>query len=136
MKTLVIAPALCLVIALLPCAVFAAHTKRYETVSVCSVLQNPSSYARKKVSIHGSVYMGMENTNISDRKCPGKGIELKVGDDVYEHADIRSFHRKIAGWQMHGFATVSGTFTVTDSPLTPFILNVERVSNVAQYDRD
>lgn len=126
---------LCVLSALLPTVGLATSPQRYETISLCDVLKNPSAYANKKVTLRGSIYMGMENTNISDRQCPGKAIGLKVGDDVYEHADIRAFHRKISGWKRHGFATISGTFVVTDSPLTPFILNVARVSDVTPYDK-
>ena len=128
--------ALCVISSLMPMVGLATPPQQYETVSLCAVLKTPSAYANKKMTLRGSIYMGMENTNISDHQCPGKAIDLKVGDDVYEHADIRTFHRKITGWKMHGFATVSGTFAVTDSPLTPFVLNVERVSNVTQYDKD
>jgi hypothetical protein len=128
--------ALCVISSLMPMLGLTTPPQRYKAIGLCEVLKAPSAYANKKVTLRGSVYMGMENTNISDHQCPGKAIELKVGDDVYEHADIRSFHRKIAGWQMHGYATVSGTFSVTDSPLTPFVLTVEHVSNVAQYDKD
>lgn len=110
---------------------FATPNHTYETVSICSVLKNPSAYANKKVSFRGSVYVGMENTNISDGACPGHAIELYVGDDVYEHLDIRDFHRKITHWKMHGFATVAGTFTISDSPLTPYVLHLEKVWHVS-----
>ncbi len=96
------------------------------------MLNNPGAYAQKMVSVRGSVYIGMENTNISDGKCPGKAIELNVGDDVYEHSDIRNFHRKITHWKMRGFATVSGIFVVSDNQLRPYVLNVKKVENVSK----
>lgn len=117
---------------LLPLVCCAADGPRYEPVALCKVLNNPGAYANKRISLRGSVYMGMENTNISDGGCPGKTIELRVGDDVYEHADIRAFHRKISGWKMHGYATVAGTFTVTDSAFAPYVLDVESVSNITR----
>lgn len=114
----------------------AAQEQHNETVSICSLLENPRAYENKKISIRGSVYIGMENTNISDRRCPGKTIELNVGNDVYGHPDIREFHRKITHWKMHGTATVSGIFTVSDSQLKPYALNVEKVRNVTRTASD
>lgn len=126
---------LCVAGALVSFATFAVQTSPYEVVSLCHVLKDPQAYVNKKISFRGSVYVGMENTNISDGKCPGKAVYLKVGDDVYRHADIRVFHRKITGWKMRGFATVFGTFSVTEGSLTPFTLNVERVTNVTPSDK-
>lgn len=117
---------------LLPIACCAAQAQRFEFVSLCKVLEAPQAYANKKISLRGSIYIGMESTNVSDGSCPGRAIALKVGDDVYEHADIRDFHRKISGWKMHGYATVSGIFTISDSPLTPYVLDVKEVSNVTK----
>lgn len=116
----------------LPLACCAAQAKRYEPVSLCKVLNNPGAYANKKISLRGSVYIGMESTNVSDDDCPGKTITLRVGDNVYEHADIRAFHRKVSGWKMHGYATVAGTFAITGSTVAPYVLDVEWISNVAQ----
>jgi hypothetical protein len=110
----------------------AGYASQYEIVSLCSVLKAPQAYANKKISVRGSVYIGMENTNISDRTCPGEAIDLAVGDNVYGHKDIRTFHQKITGWRMHGYATVFGTLSVTDSPLTPLTLNIERVTDVTR----
>ena len=123
---------MCLVGVAIALPACASQDRRYETVSICNVLKNPNVYTNKKVSLRGSVYIGMENTNISDGKCPGQAIGLNVGNDVYEHSDIRDLHRKISQWKMHGFATVAGTFIVSDSPLTPYLLNVERVTNVTE----
>lgn len=114
----------------LPCC--AAQGRQFESVSLCKVLDAPQAYANKKIALRGSVYIGMESTNISDSDCPGRAIALKVGDDVYEHADIRDFHRKISGWKMHGYATVAGIFTVNDSPLAPYVLDVKKVSDVTK----
>lgn len=127
-----LARALPLASLLLPLTCCAAQAQHYEAVGLCKVLEAPGTYANKKVSLRGSVYIGMENTNISDHDCPGKTIVLKVGDNVYEHADIRAFHRKISGWKMHGYATVDGTFTVSDNPLSPYALKVDRISGVTQ----
>ena len=117
---------------LLPLVCCAAQAQRYEFVSLCKVLDAPQAYTNKKIALRGSVYIGMESTNISDLDCPGRSIALKVGDDVYEHADIRDFHRKISGWKMQGYATVAGTFTVNNSPLTPYVLDVQKVSDVTK----
>lgn len=117
---------------LLPLACCAAQMQHYENVGLCKVLEDPGAYANSKISLRGAVYIGVESTNISDHDCPGKTIALKVGDDVYEHADIRAFHRKVSRWKMHGYATVAGTFTINHSPLLPYVLNVEKVSNVTQ----
>lgn len=117
---------------LLPLPCCAAKERQFESVSLCKVLDAPQAYVNKKIALRGSVYIGMESTNISDGDCPGRAIALKVGDDVYEHADIRDFHRKISGWKMHGYATVAGIFTVNDSPLTPYVLDVKKVSDVTK----
>jgi len=82
--------------------------------------------------LRGSIYMGVDNTNISDRGCPGQALKLSVGDDVYKHADIRNYHEKINSYGRHGMATVAGKFVVSDSPLTPYVLNIEMVWNVTR----
>jgi hypothetical protein len=79
----------------------------YAATDVCSVLKNPTLYANKEISLRGSIYMGVDNTNISDRRCPGQALKLSVGDDVYKHADIRAYHKKINKYGHHGVASVA-----------------------------
>lgn len=97
-------------------------------------MADPDAYSGKHVSVTGAVYAGMDRTNISDIHCPGNSITIVISDDVYQHSDIRSFRRKITGWQMHGVATVLGTVVVTSSPIEPLSLDVHRILNVARSE--
>lgn len=80
------------------------------------------------------MYAGVDRTNISNRDCPGTAITLVISDDVDKRIDVLSFHRKIRGWNMHGYATVLGTVVVTGDPIEPLVLMVDHVIDVSRNE--
>lgn len=99
---------------------------------VCSILKNPSFYAMKEISLRGSIYMGVDIINISDKNCSGNAIKLVISDDVIRSKNIQSFYKKINNYGRHGVATVNGKFILNGSPLTPHVINVYSASDVSR----
>jgi len=99
---------------------------------VCSILKNPNYYAMKEVSLRGSIYMGVDMMNISDKKCPGNPIKLVIKDNVINSSNIQSFYKKINNYGRHGVATVNGEFVSIDSHLTPYLINVNNIKDVSR----
>jgi hypothetical protein len=120
---------------LLGSSVRAAQPRRGEIISVCELLRRPEEHANKRVSVRGAIYVGMENTNISDPNCLNRVVELSVEGTINEHQDVQEFHRKIRHWKMRGFATVTGIFTLSSNSLTPFVLRIEKVQDVTENAR-
>jgi len=65
----------------------------------------------------GSIYVGMDVTNIGDPGCPGVAIQLSVSDDAYRRKDIHAFERNVRKHGMGATATVEGQFHAKASVL-------------------
>ncbi|WP_213946975.1 hypothetical protein [Luteibacter sp. dw_328] len=69
--------------------------------------------------------------NISDRACPGRGIELVIKSEAtLDHKDIHRFYVQMNHQGRKGFATITGLFQADPDPLTPYVLNIEQVKDV------
>lgn len=119
---------------LLSRSVFAAPAPTYIHSNLCDIIAHPLAYSTRHVSTRGAVYTGVDRTNISNRDCPGTAITLVISDDVDKRVDVLSFHRKIRGWNMHGYATVLGTVVVTGDPIEPLVLMVDHVIDVSRNE--
>lgn len=103
-----------------------------QVTDVCSVISNPKIYLNKEISLRGSVFTGMDSANIRDAKCPDKGIDLSVEKTRYEQPDIVSFFQRVRLFGNHGFATITGEFIATDSPMRPYSISIHKVYNVTR----
>lgn len=86
-------------------------------VSVCEINADPGKFEGIEVSVHGSIYVGVDVTNISDSACPGVAIQLSVSDEAYRNKDIRTFEREVRKYGMRAMATVYGQFHTKASVL-------------------
>lgn len=80
------------------------------STSVCAINADPGRFEGVEVSVHGSIYVGREATNIGDQGCPGVAIQLSVSDEAYRRKDIRAFERNVRKYGMEATATVEGQF--------------------------
>jgi hypothetical protein len=107
-----------------------ANPPQYISTNVCSVLDNPKLFLNKEISLRGSVYVGMDSSNIRDKNCPDEGIKLSVEDARDKQSDIVALFDKIRSFGRHGFASISGELVATGSPLTPYKINIHKAWNV------
>jgi hypothetical protein len=87
--------------------------------SVCDLSAKPDAFDGKEIAVHGQVYAGVDVTNISDPRCPGRAVQLTVADRVSDHRDIRTFERGLRAYGMRAKATVIGHFQA-EAPVHPF----------------
>jgi hypothetical protein len=111
-----------------------ASPPQYISTNVCSVLDNPKLFLNKEISLRGSVYVGMDGSNIRDKNCPDEGIKLSVENARDKQTDIVALFDKIRSFGRHGFASIAGEFVATDNPLTPYKLNIHKVWNITPLD--
>ena len=100
--------------------------------SVCEINANPGKFEGAEVSVHGSIYVGMDVTNISDPGCPGVAIQLSVRDEAHRRKDIRAFEHNVRKYGMRATATVEGSFR-TKTPVLPYpmpAIDVHAIKNV------
>lgn len=102
-------------------ATFASSSFGAEPVptSVCEINADPGRFEGAEVSVHGSIYVGMDVTNIGDPGCPGVAIRLSVSDEAYRRKDIHSFEHSVRKYGMRATATVEGQFH-TKAPVLPY----------------
>lgn len=99
---------------------------------VCSVLKAPQTFVNQMIRLRGFVYLGMDHMNISDKKCPGQGIELVIkSEPVFKQRDVHHFYLQMSRQGRKGFATITGIFQSDESILTPYVLNIQHVEDVA-----
>lgn len=110
----------------------AHNTTSPRITDVCSVLNNPDLYLNKEISLRGSIFAGMDGTNIRDSKCSDKGVNLSVEKARYGQTDIVSFFQKMRVFGNHGCATIVGEFVKTKNLVHPYSVNIHRVSNVTR----
>lgn len=85
-----------------------------------------------EVAVHGSIYVGMDASNISDAACPGVAIHLSVSHEASLRKDIRSFERNVRKYGMRATATVVGQFHAK-APVLPFpmpAIDMHSIKNV------
>lgn len=97
-------------VTLLVASVTSAFGAEALPASVCEINAEPGKFEGVEVSVHGSIYVGVDVTNISDSACPGVAIQLSVSDEAYRHKDIRTFERDVRKYGMRAKATVDGQF--------------------------
>ena len=103
----------------------AATKTQANTINVCKILARPGDYVNKEVTLRGFVYLGVDHMNISDRNCPGQGIELVIDNDkIFNRPDIQRFYKKLNHFGRKGMVTLTGIFVIEKSPLTPNVLHV------------
>jgi hypothetical protein len=106
------------------------------STDVCSVLKAPETFVNQLIRLRGLVYLGENHMNISDKACPGQGIELVIkSDPVFKQKDIHHFYVQMNRQGRKGVATITGLFQSDDSPLTPYVLNIQHVKDVAPRDK-
>lgn len=106
--------------------------------SVCDLSAELGAFNGKEIAVHGLVYAGVDVTNISDPRCPGKSVLLTVADRVSDHRDIRSFERGLRKYGMRAKATVIGRFQA-EAPVHPFpmpAIDVHAVKEVVSKQSD
>ena len=113
-----------------------ANTTNVETkvisTDVCSVLKNPQAFVNQVIRVRGSVYLGEDHMNIADRACPGRGIELVIKtEEVLKHKDVHHFYVQMNHLGRSGIATITGLFQQDPNPVTPYVLNIQHVKDVA-----
>jgi hypothetical protein len=92
---------------------------------VCSVLAHPEVFAGREVTMRGFVFLGEDHMNVSDHRCPGKGIELVIEDEhTFNQPDIQAFYKTLNHFGRQGTVTLTGLFTITTDQLTPNVLHV------------
>ncbi len=107
------------------------HGTEINTTEVCSVLKSPQAFVNQVIRIRGFVILGEDHMNISDRACPGRGIELVIKSEAtLDHKDIHRFYVQMNHQGRKGFATITGLFQADPDPLTPYVLNIEQVKDV------
>jgi hypothetical protein len=108
-----------------------ARTKITET-DVCSVLKDPQAFVNKVIRLRGSVYLGEDHMNVSDRACPGRGIELMIKTEAaLHHKDIHHFYVQMNHQGRKGLATITGLFETDPHPVSPYVLNIQYVKDIA-----
>lgn len=111
----------------------AANSPAPIETDVCSVLANPEAFAGHEVILRGFVFLGEDHMNVSDRRCPGKGIELVIEDEhTFNQPDIQTFYKTLNHFGRQGTVTLTGLFTVTTEPLTPNVLHVHHARDEAR----
>lgn len=99
---------------------------------VCSVLKTPETFVNHVIRLRGYVYLGVDHMNVSSTLCPGQGIELVVKTEAaMDHKDIHHFYVQITRQGRKGVATITGLFESNKDPLTPYVLNIQHVKDVA-----
>jgi hypothetical protein len=99
---------------------------------VCSVLETPKAFVNQVIRLRGFVYLGEDHMNISSKDCPSQGIELVIkSDSVPKQKDVHHFYVQMNHQGRKGFATLTGIFEKNSSPLTPYVLNIQHVKDVA-----
>jgi len=88
-------------------------------VSVCEITADPGKFEGVEVSVHGSIYVGVDVMNISDPACPSVAIQLSASDEAYRHKDIRTFEHDVRKYGMRAMATVDGQFHAK-APVLPY----------------
>jgi hypothetical protein len=102
------------------------------STDVCSVLKRPQSFVNQVIRIRGFVILGEDHMNISDRACPGHGIELVIKSEAtLDHKDIHQFYVQMNHQGRVGIATITGLLQADPDPLTPYVLNIQHVKDVA-----
>ncbi|WP_168171153.1 hypothetical protein [Rhodanobacter sp. B04] len=102
------------------------------STDVCSVLKTPETFVNQVIRLRGLVYLGEDHMNISDKACPGQGIELVIkSDPVFKQKDVHHFYVQMNHQGRKGIATITGLFQSDPSPLTPYVLNIQHVKDVA-----
>lgn len=103
----------------------ASHPNAPVATDVCSVLAHPERFNGHEVTLRGFVYLGEDHMNVSDHRCSGKGIELVIEDEhTFNQPDIQTFYKTLNHFGRQGMATLTGLFTITQSPITPNVLHV------------
>lgn len=98
--------------------------------SICQIGEHPDDHAGKRVTVRGSIKRGMESTTIIDWSCPRYVFEVKFVRNAKNSAAIDDLIRKISRWQLQGYATVSGIFTVPRGPLDSYTIHVDEAKDV------
>ena len=99
---------------------------------VCSVLKAPETFVNQVIRLRGLVYLGEDHMNVSSLACPGQGIELVIkSNPVFEQKDVRHFYVQMNQQGRKGVATITGLFQADKDPLTPYVLNIQHVKDVA-----
>lgn len=116
---------------------FCARTETVETkvisTDVCTVLRNPESFVNQVIRLRGFVYFGEDQMNISDSACPGRGIELAITSDrVLKQRDVHRFYVQMNRQERKGIATITGLLRPDPSPLAPYVLKIQHVTDVVQ----
>lgn len=102
-----------------------AHPPAPVSTDVCSILAHPKTFAGHEVTLRGFVFLGEDHMNISDHRCPGRGIELVIEDEhTFNQPDIQTFYETLNHFGRQGTVTLTGLFMVTSDPLTPNVLHV------------
>ena len=102
------------------------------STDVCSLLKAPQAFVNQVIRLRGLIYLGEDHMNISDRACPGRGIELVIkSDPVFKQKDVHHFYVQMNHQGRKGVATITGLFQLDPSPLTPYVLNIQHVEDVA-----
>jgi predicted ThiF/HesA family dinucleotide-utilizing enzyme len=64
--------------------------------------------------------------------CPGQGIELVIKSDVvFDQADVHLFYVQMNRQGRKGVVTITGLFQSDKDPLTPYVLDIQHVKDVA-----
>lgn len=101
------------------------HQPEPVATDVCSVLAHPETFTGHEVTLRGFVFLGEDHMNVSDHRCPGKGIELVIEDEhTFNQPDIQTFYKTLNHFGRQGTVTLTGLFTITQSPITPNVLHV------------
>ena len=100
--------------------------------NVCSVLKAPETFVNHVIRLRGLVYLGENHMNISSMSCPGQGIELVIrAEPVFKQRDVHHFYVQMNHQGRKGVATITGLFQSDKDPLTPYVLNIQHVTDVA-----
>ena len=99
---------------------------------VCSVLKAPETFVNHVIRLRGYVFLGEDHMNISSTLCPGRGIELVIKTEAaMDHRDIHHFYVQMNQQGRRGVATITGLIESDKDPLTPYVLNIQHVKDVA-----
>lgn len=139
MNTSTLPSVLFLLAATIPLSSSAASLKTGSSVvstDVCSVLKAPETFVNQVIRLRGLIYLGENHMNISDKACPGQGIELVIkSEPVFKQKDVHHFYVQMNHQGRKGVATITGLLQSGDSPLTPYVLNIQHVKDVAPRDK-
>jgi len=110
----------------------AAGKPKVVATDVCSVLEAPETFVNQVIRLRGFVYLGEDHMNVSSSSCPGQGIELVIkSDSVFNQKDVHNFYVQMNRQGRKGVATITGLFQADKDPLTPYVLKIQHVKNVA-----